>query len=160
MANETKIKKIMRQIKFIAVHCTAGRQSQTIGDLRLEFKRKGWKNPGYHYVVSADGRITQMLDEPLVSNGVKGFNSVSINVAYIGGINKDGKGVDNRTDEQKKSLRMLLKALHARYPKAVIQGHRDFSPDTNHNGVIEPCEWIKLCPCFNAKDEYKDIQNS
>ena len=29
----------------------------------MEFKRKGWKNPGYHYVVSADGVVHQMLDE-------------------------------------------------------------------------------------------------
>ena len=150
----------MRQINYLVVHCTAGSQRQTITDLRLEFKRKGWKNPGYHYVIAPDGKITQLLDEAQVSNGVKGYNSISINIAYIGGINKDGKGVDNRTPEQKKALRSLLKTLHTRYPQATIQGHRDFSPDRNHNGIIEPCEWIKLCPCFNAKDEYHDIQNN
>ncbi len=149
-----------RNIKYIAVHCTAGSQKQTIGDLRAEFKRKGWKNPGYHYVIGTDGLVTQMLDEYDVSNGVKGFNSVSINVAYIGGIDGQGKAVDNRTAEQKKSLRVLLKVLHKRYPKAVIQGHRDFSPDLNHNGKVDSFEWIKQCPCFNAKDEYKDITNS
>lgn len=149
-----------RNIKYIAVHCTAGSQKQTIGDLRTEFKRKGWKNPGYHYVVAADGTVTQMLDEAKVSNGVKGYNSISVNVAYIGGIDANGKAVDNRTEAQKKSLRVLLGVLHKHYPKAVIQGHRDFSPDTNHNGKVDPWEWIKQCPCFNAKDEYKDITNS
>ena len=88
----------------------------------MEFKRKGWKNPGYHYVVSADGVVHQMLDEERVSNGVKGWNSKLINVAYIGGIDATGKATDNRTEAQKKSLKALLKLLRSRYPKATIQG--------------------------------------
>lgn len=147
----------MRKIGYIAVHCTAGRQTQTVSDLQAEFRRKGWVYPGYHYVVAPDGKITQLLDEDRVSNGVKGFNSVSVNVAYIGGIDADGKGVDNRTDEQKKSLRQLLGMLKRKYPGAVIQGHRDFSPDTNGNGVVDPWERIKECPCFDAKEEYKEL---
>lgn len=144
----------MRNIKYIAVHCTASHQSMTIEGLKQEFKRKGWVNPGYHYVVSPDGKISQLLCEDKVSNGVKGFNSVSINVAYIGGIDINGKPIDNRTDAQKASLRSLLKMLHKKYPTAVIQGHRDFSPDLNKDGKITSNEWMKACPCFNAKEEY------
>ena len=147
----------MRKIGYIAVHCTAGRQTQTVSALQAEFRRKGWVYPGYHYVVSPDGKITQLLDEDRVSNGVKGFNSVSVNVAYIGGIDADGKGVDNRTDEQKRALRQLLGMLKRKYPGAVIQGHRDFSPDTNGNGVVDQWERIKECPCFDAKEEYGDL---
>lgn len=147
----------MRTIRYIAVHCTASRQTETVGGLREEFRRKRWKTPGYHYVVSADGRVTQMLPDEKISNGVRGFNSVSINVAYIGGIDSSGNPVDNRTAGQKMSLRILLKMLHKKYPNAVIQGHRDFSPDINRNGKIEPFERIKACPCFNAKEEYADI---
>lgn len=147
----------MRNIKYIAVHCTASHQSMTIEGLKQEFRRKGWVNPGYHYVVSPDGKITQLLDEEKVSNGVKGFNSVSINVAYIGGIDTNGKPNDNRTDAQKASLCSLLKMLHKKYPTAVIQGHRDFSPDLNKDGKITPNEWMKACPCFNAKEEYREL---
>ena len=147
----------MREIKYIAVHCTASSQHVTIKELQQEFRRKGWKNPGYHYVVAADGAITQLLDEEKVSNGVKGFNSVSVNVAYIGGIDTNAKPIDNRTDEQKASLRSLLKLLHKKYPTAVIQGHRDFSPDLNHDGRITSNEYIKACPCFDAKKEYANI---
>ena len=147
----------MREIKYIAVHCTASSQHTTIKELQQEFRRKGWKNPGYHYVVAADGAITQLLDEEKVSNGVKGFNSVSVNVAYIGGIDTNAKPIDNRTDEQKASLRSLLKLLHKKYPTAVIQGHRDFSPDLNHDGRITSNEYIKACPCFDAKKEYANI---
>lgn len=143
----------MRKIKYIAVHCTAGSQKATVNDLLAEFKRKGWKAPGYHYVITADGKIHQLLDTEKVSNGVKGYNSVTVNIAYTGGMD----GVDNRTDEQKKSLVTLLKLLRKRYPDAVIQGHRDFSPDLNGNGKIEKSEWIKMCPSFDAKTEYKDI---
>ena len=147
----------MRNIKYIAVHCTASHQSMTIEGLKQEFKRKGWVNPGYHYVVSPDGKITQLLDEDKISNGVKRFNSVTINVAYIGGIDTNGKPIDNRTDAQKASLRSLLKMLHKKYPTAVIQGHRDFSPDLNKDGKITSNEWMKACPCFNAKEEYSNL---
>ena len=147
----------MRSIKRIFVHCTAGSQKQTIADLKAEFKRKGWKNPGYHYVVMPNGTISQMLGEKFVSNGVKGYNSTSVNVAYVGGIDAKGEPIDNRTDEQKQSLVRLLKELKGRYPKAQILGHRDISPDTNHNGIVDPWERIKECPCFDAIIEYKTI---
>lgn len=144
----------MREIRYIAVHCTASPQTETIAGLLQEFKRKGWTNPGYHYVVAADGKITQLLDEANVSNGVRGYNSMLINVAYIGGIDKYGKAADNRTPAQKKSLIQLLGMLKKKYPQAIIQGHRDFSPDLNKDGKITPNEWMKQCPCFDAKDEY------
>ena len=143
----------MRKISFIAVHCTAGSEKQTIADLSAEFKRLGWKNPGYHYVVMRNGKIVEMLPVEKVSNGVKNWNHCLVNVAYIGG--KDG--TDNRTPEQKEAMLKLLRLLKKKFPDAVIQGHRDFSPDTNHNGKVDRWEWIKLCPCFDAKTEYKDI---
>ena len=147
----------MRTIERIFVHCTAGSQKTTVEDLKREFKAKGWKNPGYHYVVMPSGRVENLLSEENVSNGVQGYNSTSINVAYIGGIDGNGKAVDNRTEEQKKSLISLLKSLREHYPKAKIMGHRDISPDKNGNGIIDPWERIKECPCFDAITEYKDI---
>ena len=147
----------MRKIERIFIHCTAGSQRQTVDDLRAELKAKKWRNPGYHYVVLSDGAVRQLLGEQFVSNGVKGYNSTSINVAYTGGIDADGKAVDNRTEAQKTSLVRLLKELRVRYPKAEIMGHRDISPDTNGNGIVDPWERIKECPCFDAITEYKDI---
>ncbi len=147
----------MRKIERIFVHCTASSQTWGVGELSAEFKRKGWKNPGYHYVVTSDGRIHQMLDDSKVSNGVKGYNSTSVNVAYVGGIDAKGKAVDNRTAAQKKALVDLLKILRKRYPKARILGHRDISPDQNGNGRVDQWERIKECPCFDAITEYKDI---
>lgn len=148
----------MREIKYIAVHCTAGSQrTTTIDGLKEEFRRLGWKSPGYHYVVMPSGRIEQMLSEDKISNGVKGFNAETVNVAYVGGIDDFGNPEDNRTEEQKAALVFLLEQLKSRYPFAVIQGHRDFSPDLNGDGEISEDEFIKHCPCFNAKDEYQNI---
>ena len=147
----------MRNIKYIAVHCTAGHQTQTIASLRGEFRQRGWVNPGYHYVIDVSGKVTQLLPDDKVSNGVRGYNSVTVNVAYMGGIDDRGRPVDNRTEAQKHSLRSLLKLLHGRYPNACIQGHRDFSPDLNRDGRISRDEWIKACPCFDAKMEYSDL---
>lgn len=99
-----------------------------------------------------------MLDESQVANGVKGYNSHSIHVAWIGGIdNQHPKGIDNRTSEQKAALFDLLTKLKLKYPEAIIMGHRDISPDLNHNGVVDPWERIKECPCFDAMVEYMDI---
>lgn len=147
----------MRTIDKIIVHCTAGSQKQTEADLQAEFRRKGWRFPGYHFVVFPDGRIVKMLDESLVSNGVKGHNEHSINVAYVGGIDASGKAVDNRTPQQKESLTRLLFQLKRTYQGAKIVGHRDLSPDTNGNGVVDPWERVKECPCFDAITEYWNI---
>lgn len=147
----------MRKIERIFVHCTAGSQKQSVKDLLAEFKKKGWKNPGYHYFIEADGNIVSLLRESAISNGVQGYNSTSINIAYAGGIDSKGKAVDNRTEAQKSSLIKLLKELRGRYPGAKIMGHRDISPDNNKNGIVDPWERIKECPCFDAITEYKNI---
>lgn len=58
----------MRNITRIFVHCTASYQSTTTeATLINEFKRKGWKNPGYHYVVKPDGSVFNMLDESKIA---------------------------------------------------------------------------------------------
>lgn len=147
----------MRSIDKIIVHCTAGSQKQTEADLKAEFKRKGWKSPGYHFVIFPDGRIVKMLDESQVSNGVKGYNAHSINVAYVGGIDSNGKAVDNRTQEQKDALMRLLMQLKRTYSDAKIMGHRDLSPDLNGNGIVDPWERVKECPCFDAITEYLSV---
>ena len=140
----------MRQIKRIFVHCTASSQKWGVKELQSEFKRKGWRNPGYHYVITADGTIRQLLSLDKVSNGVQGYNSTAINVAYVGGIDTKGNPIDNRTPVQKSSLRTLLANLHAQYPAATIMGHRDiWGKDKD--------KWKKQCPCFDATTEYQTV---
>lgn len=140
----------MRKIERIFVHCTAGSQKTTLKQLENEFKAKGWKSPGYHYVVFPDGKIEQMLDESKVSNGVRGYNSTSINVSYVGGVDSKLKPIDNRTEAQKASLIKILTELKSRYPEAKIMGHRDVWGK-------DPKKWQKWCPCFDAEAEYAEI---
>lgn len=68
-----------------------------------------------------------------------------------------GKAKDTRTEAQKRALRVLIAKLVKEYPIKEILGHRDTSPDTDGDGIVEPHEWTKMCPCFDAKEEYKDL---
>lgn len=136
----------MRTIKYIAVHCTATPQTTSISSISNYWKTNlGWKMPGYHFIIKPDGEVVKLLSVDQISNGVKGFNSETINIAYIGGIDKNGKPMDNRTGPQKASLLNLLELFKTRHPNAVIQGHRDF-PKVN-----------KACPSFDAKKEYENL---
>ena len=136
----------MREIKFLAVHCTATPQTATVSSIQNYWKNVlKWKMPGYHFIIKPNGEVVQLLETEKVSNGVKGFNSVSINISYIGGVDSQNKPIDNRTENQKKALFDLLKKLKKQFPKAIIQGHRDFP------------EVKKACPSFNAKEEYEHL---
>lgn len=148
----------MRRIDFIVVHCTAGRTTDTIDKLKAGWRKLGWKNNGYHIVVDGEGNRHDITPLEKVSNGVAGHNANSIHVSYMGGVNfETKKSEDTRTPEQKTMLLDILLELRLKFPKAKIVGHRDFSPDKNHNGIVDRWEWIKACPSFDAKEEYKYI---
>ena len=160
------LKKSRRRIDYIAVHCTATPEGQakTVEQIRAEHKRQGWSDIGYHYVIDLAGRVHLGRDVDISGAHVSGYNSYSIGVVYVGGLeNRPGvayqqlKPKDTRTEAQKNSLLNLLLDLRKLYPKAKIQGHRDFSPDKNGDGVISADEWIKACPSFDAKSEYRRI---
>lgn len=136
----------MRKIDYIVVHCTATPQTTRVDSILRYWKEQLlWKVPGYHYIIKSDGEIIELLDESKASNGVQGKNSNLINICYIGGVDSNGRAIDNRTIEQKASLCFLLEQLKDKYPTAKIQGHRDFQ------GVK------KECPCFDAKKEYSNL---
>lgn len=145
-----------RNITLIVVHCTASRCTSNLTPEALDamHRRQGFNECGYHYYITKDGTIHHMRDITRIGAHAKGHNTESIGVAYEGGLNASGRAIDTRTPEQRKSLEIILRFLLLTYPAAHICGHRDLSPDLNHNGTIEPCEYIKQCPCFNATDEY------
>jgi len=149
----------MNKIKYLVVHCTATKEDVdfTSQDIHSWHKQKGWSGIGYHYVVLLDGTIEVGRPEYWQGAHVKGYNHESLGVVYVGGLDENLAPKDTRNDRQKASLRCLLKELKEKYPEAEILGHRDFSKDINGNGVIEPFEFIKACPCFDAKKEYSDV---
>jgi N-acetylmuramoyl-L-alanine amidase len=137
----------MRNINYLVVHCTATQPDVKIESIKRYWKENlKWKSPGYHYMIKADGEIVNTLPIDKISNGVAGWNSQIINISYIGGIDKSGNPKDTRTAEQKASLLKLLKELKSKFPKAKIQGHRDF-PNVH-----------KACPSFDAKKEYSGLK--
>ena len=85
------------------------------------------------------------------------YNKHSIGICYVGGLDANGKAADTRTPEQKKALAKLIKELCGKYQIVEVLGHRDTSPDLDGDGIVEPCEWTKMCPCFDAKEEYSDL---
>lgn len=161
-----------RRIDEIIVHCTATPEGQnkTVEQIRREHmlpKSKGgngWSDIGYHFVIDLNGHVHNGRSVQVAGAHVSGHNPHSIGVVYVGGLeNVPGvpysklKAKDTRTEAQKIALRGLLKELHDLYPKAEIKGHRDCSPDKNGDGVISPWEWLKSCPSFDVKSEYKDL---
>ena len=149
----------MRRIDNIVIHCTATKEGKyfDVSDVDNWHKQRGFRCIGYHYLILLDGSIQVGRNEEEVGAHVKGFNKHSIGISYVGGLDKNGKSKDTRTDNQKKSLLSLLSELKEKYKNAKILGHRDFSKDLNNNGNIEPNEYMKDCPCFNAITEYKHI---
>lgn len=150
----------MRKINLIVVHCSATPEGKdfTVEDIDSWHRQRGFKKIGYHFVVYRDGSVHKGRDINEVGAHVKGYNSNSIGVCYIGGLTADGKKAkDTRTPAQKQGLKNLLAQLKKQFPNAKILGHRDLSPDKNHDGKIEPNEWIKECPSFDAKTEYSSL---
>lgn len=136
----------MRLIKYIVLHCTATPHNTSIDSIMNYWRTVlGWKNPGYHYMIKADGEIVNTFPIELISNGVAGYNANSIHISYIGGIDAKGMAVDNRTPQQIASQIRLLKELKAKFPDAEIKGHRDF-PNVK-----------KECPCFDVKTWLRTI---
>lgn len=128
------------------LHCTAGPQNQSTAEI-LNYWRKvhGWKSPGYHFEINADGTIEQLWPIESIANGVAGYNANSIHVSYKGGVDTKGNAIDNRTDAQKASQVKLIKELKAKFPHARICGHRDFP------GVT------KACPSFDVRTWLKEV---
>lgn len=137
-----------RNIKYIVVHCTATPTTTTLESIKRYWKeQRGWGDtPGYHYFIKRDGTIVQLLDEKKNSYGVYKHNSECISIAYVGGIDKDGKPVDNRSDAQKHAMFDIIVRLTEKYPKAEVLGHRDFP------------EVKKACPCFDVKEWLKNYE--
>lgn len=140
--------------QFIAVHCSATKATQDIGVVEIDqmHKQRGFACVGYHYVIRRNGTIERGRPINTVGAHVEGYNSVSIGICMIGGLNAKGKGENNFTQAQFESLRELITYLKMANQKAVVKGHRDFSKDLNFDGKITSNEWMKECPCFDVAE--------
>jgi N-acetylmuramoyl-L-alanine amidase len=128
---------------FIAVHCSATRPSQDIGAAEIDrmHRQRGFKCIGYHYVIRRNGFIEDGRPEDQIGAHVENWNAVSLGICMVGGVTEKDVNVpeNNFTPEQFAALKVLLKELQQKYPKATIQGHRDFP------------KVAKACPSFDVK---------
>lgn len=132
--------------KYIVIHASATPPEMDIGanEIRKWHVRDNrWIDIGYHSVIRRNGDIEEGRDYDVQGAHVKGYNSVSIGVCLVGGVNKHNDPEFNYTKKQMKSLKRELQWLKTLYPEAMIVGHRDL---TDH----------KECPCFDVQKWLKD----
>lgn len=134
----------MRTINEIIIHCSATHEgvSFNAADIRRWHKQRGFRDIGYHYVVLLDGTVEN--GRPTMEQGAHckagGHNRNSIGICYIGGLAKNGKPKDTRTEAQRRSLQTLVRVLKNIWPQATVHGHREFAN-------VE-------CPCFDVRKEF------
>ncbi|WP_337438142.1 N-acetylmuramoyl-L-alanine amidase [Prevotella sp.] len=145
----------MAGMKYLVLHCTATPEGRevTSGEIRhwhtdpVKKGGRGWKQVGYTDMIHLDGTVERLVrnnedaevDPWEVTNGAKGYNTVSRHVVYVGGVSKDGKTAkDTRTEAQLKAMTAYVRDFHERFPQIRIVGHGELP------GVK------KACPSFDV----------
>ena len=139
-----KDSKVIRKIDNLVLHCTATPQNTKVSSIINYWKKNlGWRNPGYHILVTPEGECSILTELNNVSNGAVGYNHNSIHLSYIGGIDSKQRPLDNRTEKQLKAFEVLIKAIKEKFPDINIIGHNEVSP--------------KACPCFDVQEYIKNL---
>lgn len=135
--------KVRLTTDWVAIHCSATTAKMDIGAVELNewHRKRGFACIGYHYVIRRDGTIERGRAKHVIGAHVEGYNHNSVGICLVGGVdaNDVSKAENNFTRTQFESLSKLLKELKEVFPKAVIQGHKDF-PNV-----------AKACPSFDVK---------
>lgn len=148
-------------IQRIVIHCTATPAGREVSKYEISQWHKapkprgnGWTHFGYHILVHIDGSVSNLQPLPrghfltnnCIANGAKGYNTSSLHVCYVGGIDAvTRQPADTRTELQKIALFHIVKQLQQKYGPVEVVGHHDLNDK-------------KACPCFNAQEEYKDVK--
>jgi N-acetylmuramoyl-L-alanine amidase len=150
-----------RKVDLIVIHCSASKETVNYSyeQCCADHRARGFNACGYHRFITKEGKVYEGRSFDVAGAHVQGHNSHSIGICYEGGLDKNGKPKDTRTQAQKEAIvNCILEAKeYSDNQIKRITGHRDLSPDTNGNGIVEPHEWVKACPCFEAEPEYKHL---
>lgn len=108
----------MAKLKYLVIHCTATAEGREVTSAQLRAAHtnpvskggRGWRVVGYTDMIHLDGRIERLVDnnedanvDPWeITNGAKGYNSISRHVVYTGGLDKKES---QRTRGQKRRKR-------------------------------------------------------
>ena len=146
MAYRTNTKK-RPATDYLVIHCSATKPSADIGayDIDRWHRAQGWQAIGYHFVIRRDGTVEEGRELDVIGAHVSGHNINSVGICLVGGVSEDDVNVpeNNFTPAQFEALKGLLQDLREKYPKAHIQGHRDFP------------KVAKACPSFSVADWLK-----
>ena len=149
----------MAKLKYLVIHCTATAEGREVTSAQIRAAHtnpvskggRGWKQVGYTDMIHLDGRVERLVDnnedanvDPWeVTNGAKGYNTVSRHIVYVGGVDHRGKPKDTRTEAQKEALKKYVLDFHKRFPEVKIIGHNEVA--------------AKACPCFDVHAWLKGI---
>ena len=98
------------------------------------FYMKKWNVGGYHYLIQADGKVTQCYQDSVTTNGAKDAgNYRCMHISWIGGFDFK-EGGNKITKGQADTLIEMVKFYCKRYSDILVFGHNQFS--------------AKLCPWF------------
>lgn len=151
----------MGNLERLVIHCTATREGREVSSDEIRHWHtdpvskggRGWSQVGYTDMVHLDGRVERLVknnedgcvDTWEITNGVKGYNSTSRHIVYVGGLAADGKTAkDTRTVAQKATLERYVRDWMRKWPVAEVVGHHDLNKG-------------KACPCFDVKKWVKGL---
>ena len=134
----------MRPINEIIIHCAAteeGRNFTVENIRRWHVQGNGWKDIGYHYLISLEGGIHQGRPIDQAGAHCKNHNQRTIGICYVGGLDDNKKPKDTRTLRQVAAIRQLVQSLKVCFPTIKkVSGHYMYDN--------------KACPCFDVKKEF------
>lgn len=149
----------MGKLTYLVIHCTDTPEGREVSSAEIRAWHtapaskggRGWRQVGYTDMVHLDGRVERLVennedayvDDWEITNGVKGYNSISRHIVYVGGRTRAGKLADTRTAAQKAALADYVRDFHNKHPHVKIVGHRDLA--------------AKACPCFDVASWLKEI---
>ena len=140
-----------KPLTYLIIHCTATPEGREVTSDEIRRwhtapkpKGRGWKQVGYSDIIHLDGTVENLVgyneddivDSWEITNGAKGYNSISRHVVYVGGLNANKKPFDTRTWSQELSMITYVRNFISKHPDARIAGHNQFS--------------AKACPSFNV----------
>ncbi|MCM1439263.1 MAG: N-acetylmuramoyl-L-alanine amidase [Roseburia sp.] len=147
------------KLRYLVIHCTATPEGREVTAAQIRQWHtapvskggRGWRQVGYTDLIHLDGKVERMVDnnedanvDPWeVTNGAKGYNSVSRHIVLAGGCDARMQPKDTRTPAQKKALETYVKDFHRRFPDVRIIGHNEIA--------------AKACPSFDVQKWLKSI---
>lgn len=147
-----------KPLRYLVLHCTATPKGREVTAEQIRHWHtdpvskggRGWQQVGYTDMIHLDGTVERLVDNNEdhnvdlweVTNGAKGYNSVSRHVVYVGG-GVTPEGEDTRTEAQRKALAEYVLKFHNRHPSVRIVGHNELA--------------AKACPSFDVPAFLREI---